>query len=588
MKHKVYIIAIASTPDKDATFQIMSTKWNELTMISNWKSLKRTFVALTFSIALESQAIAQFSSIVDIPPTFPPDQLTSGTQINVLEGGAIRDDYTLGTYDGSLTNIELNVAGGTLGSRFTAYPGTTVNVFEDSTLDTFNARGAVVNVTGGLLQDRFRATDGAIVTISGGESRIGQFGREGSVEVSEAIVNISGGKFASLKVGHEDSDVNISGGDFNGRLNIFAGNVNLFGGEFSVDGVPVPGLETPGETAVVQLDAGSTLSATLADGNSFAVFSLPAWFGFFQFDNITSPITLTRTEIPPIDTNVIDVSEFSSTLSVRNGQVLNIGAGGNIADDTLTAAPGSTVNIQHGAIVSSVDAFAAQITQSSGDVDRIFANSNSFVKVTGGTIRAPIAATGSVIEIEQGNVTGNALAISDGQLTISGGSLNSIEVIDGIAEVSGGVVNSVFLERGRLGIKEGASIDGVVARSDSEVFLSGGSILGDLRMEPGSYLSIIANEILLDGNPIEGLTSGETHDITQPFSQLSGKLADGTLFSLDTTTPGRFRDSVLGDISPLAFVSVTIIPEPTSLNLILFVLIARFRIRSGLCNYSIN
>lgn len=65
-----------------------------------------------------SSARAQFATIINIPPapSIPPQStLGSRTQLNLYPGGSIGDDFRIGSADGSVTDVEVNLLGGTTG-----------------------------------------------------------------------------------------------------------------------------------------------------------------------------------------------------------------------------------------------------------------------------------------------------------------------------------------------------------------------------------------------------------------------------------------------------------------------------------------
>ena len=130
-------------------------------------------------------------------------------------------------------------------------------------------------------------SDGSFASLDlAGGSNANFFGGnfEGRVNVSpESSTNISGGSFEDLFVLFSDASANISGGEFSSSflssgstLNISGGTlgaaqtslgeINLFGTEFFLGGIPVD-LEV--DEALIVDERGVALSGRLADGSPF-------------------------------------------------------------------------------------------------------------------------------------------------------------------------------------------------------------------------------------------------------------------------------------------------------------------------------
>ena len=99
------------------------------------------------------QAYGQFTTVLNIPPdpNIGDDQsIGSDTQLNLADGGAIGISFDAGAFDGTSTNVEVIISGGTVGNHFNAYNGSTVSI------------------SGGTVGGGFDAFSGSEVTISGG------------------------------------------------------------------------------------------------------------------------------------------------------------------------------------------------------------------------------------------------------------------------------------------------------------------------------------------------------------------------------------------------------------------------------------
>ncbi|MEN1706317.1 MAG: hypothetical protein AAGJ54_12495 [Planctomycetota bacterium] len=104
-----------------------------------------------------------------ITPTFlGGDTLGSNSQLNLFDGGEILTGFRSGLSDGTGSNTELNVAGGTVGSFFRAFSGSTVNISRGSVGSSFVALdGSTVNISGGSVGNFFDAFDGSTVNLFG-------------------------------------------------------------------------------------------------------------------------------------------------------------------------------------------------------------------------------------------------------------------------------------------------------------------------------------------------------------------------------------------------------------------------------------
>ena len=152
-----------------------------------------------------TSAHAQFDTVINLPenPDSPnPSQFSgnsigfntgissSNTQLNVSDGGSVGSFFSAGTANGSNTNIEVNISGGTVGSGFDANSGSMVNISDGTFGNNFDANsGSMVNISDGTFGNNFNANSGSTVNISGGDVGNGFDVEDGST------VNISGGTF---------------------------------------------------------------------------------------------------------------------------------------------------------------------------------------------------------------------------------------------------------------------------------------------------------------------------------------------------------------------------------------------------------
>ncbi len=232
----------------------------------------------------------------------------SGTEVNIISGDV---GIFLNANSGSLVNI----SGGSVGAGFKANSGSVVNISGGSVDSNFDAfSGSVVNISGGAFGNSFDANGplggdpGSVVNISGGSFEL--FNAEGGE------VNISGGSFGDGFDSGFDSVLNISGGTFGDDFDVRSGEVNLFGGELALDGVPLEGL-TMGEPFLI-VDRGQTLSGRFADRTEFSFVLNETNVSGEDFFASDATVTVTLVEVTPPtlvgDVNRDRVVNFSDLL----------------------------------------------------------------------------------------------------------------------------------------------------------------------------------------------------------------------------------------------------------------------------------
>src|SRR5687767_7340826 len=110
------------------------------------KAIAIVFLSLQAHMHVPSRA--QFSTVISVPPDVPPFAISSNTQLNVYDGGTIPSGFAVGAFNGSITNVEVNVFGGRLQEHFNALAGSTINIAGGKVESFFTARsGSRVNVT---------------------------------------------------------------------------------------------------------------------------------------------------------------------------------------------------------------------------------------------------------------------------------------------------------------------------------------------------------------------------------------------------------------------------------------------------------
>ena len=459
----------------------------------------------------------QLGSQVYAASPLHPTNPSSHIEFNVY-GGTVGYNLTAGSWAGTDTDIVVNLFGGSIDGNFHADGGTTVNIFGGSIGGNFSAarrqplgspptvgNPIVVNMSGGSIG--IFAGVGGTLNLTGGY--IGQ-GFEGA-----QTLNMSGGVIDSTLDVRRGSVANISGGQINyevsvtGAMKISGGTVgseifidnggvvdmtggtaesfytlsesrlNISGGDYRLDGIPVAGLENLGTSLGFNVPAGGLLTGTLTDGTPFAITGANV---SPSGDTIAhNTLTLHTTAIPAAAPIVFHSPGGAVPRGLHAGQSLIVANGGTIGSG-FNASWGSAVTITGGQVGDSFEAVGAVINISGGvvgDVAKAFMG--SVVNLSGGSIgRAFSAARGSAVNITAGSVG------------------------DGFEMQSGAVAN-----------------------------ISGGSFGDSFQTYTGSQLKISGGEFRLNGVPISGSqTVGNGRAIDIPSgAMLSGTLSDGTPFA---------------------------------------------------------
>jgi len=237
---------------------------------------------------------ALFDNVIDLPSD---QEVGDGIGFDesvtqVISGGEVGIFF-------DATGSQVNISGGTVGDGFDAFAGSQINISGGAIGSNYNAfSGSEVNISGGTFGSSFDASGpfgddpGSVVNISGGSFEL--FNAEGGV------VNISGGSFGDGFDSGFNSVLNISGGSFGGDFDVSSGEINLFGGNLALDGVPLEGL-TMGEAFTVA-NRGQTLSGMFADRSEFS-FDLNVGNvlgGDFFDSDVTLTVTLVEVDPAPI------------------------------------------------------------------------------------------------------------------------------------------------------------------------------------------------------------------------------------------------------------------------------------------------
>ncbi len=187
-----------------------------------------TMLCLACNIALTAgQALGQFTTVLNIPPdpniTGSFQSIGSNTQLNLLTGGFIGENFAAGARDGTSTNVEMNIFGGSVAMGFVALKST-VNISGGDVGISFGIGNSTVNMSGGWLRN-FNADDNSLVNISGG--LVGHFDSRNGTKVK-----ITGGNIGGQNLARSGSTVDISGGQVGSFSAVDGGIVNVASGAF--------------------------------------------------------------------------------------------------------------------------------------------------------------------------------------------------------------------------------------------------------------------------------------------------------------------------------------------------------------------
>lgn len=380
-----------------------------------------------------------------------------------------------------------------------------------------------------------------------------------------SFVDMSGGMIGSLSV--IGATVQLSGGLFGDSVDVYSGaTLALWGGEYFVDGLPIAGLDSPGDSLTWDDRLDGTLSGVLADGTPFI-------FARADGDDIDpGTTTLHVVDLPEVETGEVVVSAGVTPQSLRDGQVLTI-AGEGRAPDQFRASRGSTLNVQEGGEVGkNFEMFGGTVAIEGGSIGEHFdAHAGSVVTLRSGEIgRSAFVAGGSVLNVHGGVVGRYLYVTNDGQFNMYGGLVHEDFIVsEGRANILGGAIaaNSGVGSEGELQILGGVIGDRFTIAAEGKATLSGGGVVGNdllveagglaeisggavgdrVTAEAGSSVVLSAVEFLLDGVPVVGLMDeGDAIEFDLPQGVLlSGVYANGVPFAFASYEGDEFASGVL-------------------------------------------
>jgi len=283
-------------------------------------------------------------TVINIPPDLSPPSIGSHTTVNLLDSGVITvspyESFIVGSFDGTSTNAVLNIEGGQFEAKGIATSlriehGGTMNLHSGEIVGQIGAAGGKVNIYDGHVgpggfSGGIYAGEGGAVSITGGIA---------DTTVSSQLdgeVFIAGGSVGNVQ-SRDNGRVRLSGGTIGSIGNGESGtSILVQGGEYRLNGVPIPDLVDVGSSQQVDIPDGATLTGVLQDGSPFAFAD--------AIDTYIDQgvLTLETVSLPPIGPPVIQASTDVIPYGIRNGQTLIVDDGG-VVPKRFTAIAGSTM-----------------------------------------------------------------------------------------------------------------------------------------------------------------------------------------------------------------------------------------------------
>ena len=412
-------------------------------------------------------------------PTVDLTPIVVNTSSTGLPSG-LRAGQTLTLEEGGVlgNNFEVvdafvNVNAGIVGDGFGA-ARSTVNIDGGSIGSSFDSHaGSIINVNGGNIGDDFAAHDGSVVNINAGV--LG----DGFVAGTGSEINISGGRLGQGFDTETGSLIRINGGTVGRGFDVQNSNVELSGGEFLLNGEAFT-------ESTVSLGARDVFTGTLEDGSIFV-------FADRLSDRLID-VRLNQTTLPSIDLTPGFVSTaMENVLGLRAGQTLTLEQDGIIFGEFESA--GGVINVNGGSFVD----------------DTAFAN--------------------TIVNLNEGLISGDAVALAGSELNLFGGAVADL-----------------------------------VAGLGSEVNIYGGVFENRLIAVGGSTIDIFAAEFFFNGNEVDFIDFDSPLLIENRNFTLSGTFRDGSEFEYFVSSTS-FGDLLVSSDATFQLNLVSV-PEPSALFLL--------------------
>nr|MBA3484009.1 hypothetical protein [Pirellulales bacterium] len=390
-----------------------------------------------------------------------------------------------------------------------------------------------------------------------------------------AVVDVTAGSIGEID--NLGGIVRLHGGALGDSHEWIGGGVELDGYDFQVNGADVPGLTTVGDTIVFNYTPGTTFTGNLADGTPFIMSPSDQSHVLYTQG---STVRLTRTT-PTALTPVINVPSDAVPFGAGAGQTVIVHDGGELYDN-FTAGPGSTVEINGGAIGANFEAYGsdvamaggvageymdvfdgAEVTVSGGTVGGHWeVHAGGTLNVAGGQLDHQGRIVGGTFNLSAGSVGSSVDAVNQSIVNISAGTVGSEFFVGGgstanvsggdvgttfeigsasFANVSGGQLRDIRALSGSLVKFNGGVTDSFSGQGGSTVEIRGGAFGDSFGSSPTAAVTLFGASFQLNGVPIAGLTQpgDEVVQTVNGGNQLfSGVLEDGTPFVLSTADAG--------------------------------------------------
>ncbi len=251
---------------------------------------------------------------------------------------------------------------------------------------------------------------------------------------------------------------------------------------------------------------------------------------------------------------------FGNFFDARNGSDVKL-VGSDFRLDGTPVGPGATV--ADGEVLSGTfeDGNVFIVTPLAG-------GGLSGISLVSGVV-APADLTPIVID-DSADVAPAGLRLGQSLTLLDEGLLRqNFNVAGGSIDVHGGVVDfGLRLDHATARFSGGTIRAGVDVLPGSTASIHGGSFQTDFDVHAGGTLSIYGRDFAINGEPISGLTVGQASTIAQRDATLTAVLADGSPFvfqMVSVDNPNSTGTSDPSYVSPLATLTVTLVPEPTAL-----------------------
>lgn len=379
-----------------------------------------------------------------------------------------------------------------------------------------------VNLFGNSADQGFHANAGSTVNINGGFTGVSYQANSGST------TNLNSGAIGLNSTANAGSEVNILGG--------------LVGDNFTAGNGSVVDVQSGRINLGFTAESGSRVS--ISGGTFFGLGGVPNGFDFLaQFAaEPGSDLTISGGLF-----GVGFVAAAGSTVSLVGGDFLLNGQ--TPSASTVSLAPGDVLS---GAFEDGSPFLFVGVDASLGVPGDTLLGVNLVDSVVPPIELEPIVVDGSqapdglrqgqTLTLKDGGSLGSNFAAIDASLSIEGGMVGpGLEFARSVVEISGGTVTGPFIQ----------------AFAESNVNISGGQIPGVLVAHKGAEISLFGAEYAIDGMALNLSAQDEPLEIELRTGELSGVLSDGSLFTLN-----------LSAFDEDALLTVSVIPEPTSLGLL--------------------